>query len=110
MPRPREGLPPFPEPIGALFPCRAVVGTNAVAFSSAGASSNLPASMNVSDVDYRLVAFTFPEAVVGSSSVGVPPLTFTNLISAKTVPPAAGVLEPAEVGEAATSACRSIRQ
>jgi hypothetical protein len=87
-----EGLPQFPQPIHALFTSTVFVGTNTSIFTSSGAS-NVQASMGYSDVDYRLVEFTFPDTVVGASVGGIPPVTITNFISAKTGSTATGAFD-----------------
>jgi hypothetical protein len=80
-----EGLPQFPQPIRALFTCRVFVITSASIFTPTN-PSNIQASMIFSDIDYRRVEFSFPDTPVGTSTGGIPPLTVTNTISARTVP------------------------
>jgi hypothetical protein len=87
-----EGLPPFPQPVRALFTCMVFAATSTSIFVPTGAS-NVQAGMIFSDIDFRLVEFTFPDTPVGTSVAGVPPLTLTNVISAKTASTATGSFE-----------------
>lgn len=82
-----EGLPPFPQPIRALFTSTVRVATNTSIFTPTN-PSNVPVSMTFSDVDYRLVEFSFPDTVVGTSAVGG-----INSISARTVSTVGGAFE-----------------
>ena len=87
-----EGLPQFPQPIRTLFASAVVVITNSPVIPSS-VTSNVPASIGFSDIDYRLVEFTFPNTVVGTVVGGIPPVTATNSISANTISTAVGAFE-----------------
>jgi hypothetical protein len=107
-----EGLPPFPQPIRALFTSTVRVATSTPVFTTpAGGTSNVQTTMTFSDVDYRLVEFTFPSTPIGSSVGGIGPATVTNVISASTVPTVVtGTFERSTGHIDMTSASFDIRQ
>jgi hypothetical protein len=104
-----EGLPPYPQPVRALFTCTAIVRTSSAVLPTS-TTSNIPAAMTFSDVFYRLVEFTFPDTVVGGVAAGVGPATVTNSISARTVSTVVGVFEQSSGHIDIPSASFDVRQ
>jgi hypothetical protein len=87
-----EGLPPFPQPVRALFTSTVVVNTsNPVIVATR--TQNVQASMTFSSIDYRLVEFTFPDTPVATTTGGIGPVTGTNTIFAKTPSTVVGAFE-----------------
>lgn len=87
-----EGLPPFPPAVRALFTCSVSFSTNTPVLPSS-VTANVPASMVFWNIDHKQVEFNFPETPVAAVMAGAPPLTVTNVISAKTAKTVYGAYE-----------------